>query len=59
MTTLAFRQQCALVLLEKWADKMFDKKFILEARDAGLETETLLTSYIEVVADSMCHTFSP
>jgi hypothetical protein len=54
---LTFRDQCALVLLEKYADKMFDKQFIREAWDAGLEPETFLASHIEVVTDSMCRTF--
>ena len=57
MTNLAFRDQCALILLEKYADKVFDKGFRDEAWDAGLDAEQLLTSYIEGITDSMCRTF--
>jgi hypothetical protein len=57
MNTPTFRQQCALVLLEKWADKMFDKSFQREASDAGLEAYDLLMEYIEEGADRMCDLF--
>jgi hypothetical protein len=57
MTNLTFRDRCALILLEKYADKIFDEKFKREAWDAGLEPETFLASHIEVVTDSMCRTF--
>ena len=57
MTNLTFRDRCALILLEKYADKIFDEKFKREAWDAGLDAETLLTSYIEEVTSQMCRTF--
>ena len=55
---MTFRQQCALVLLEKYADKLFDEKFKREARDAGLNPEQLLSAYIESMVDEMCHTYA-
>lgn len=57
MTPLTFRQQCALVLLEKYADKMFDERFKQEARDSSLEVEQLLVAYIENVANEMCRAY--
>lgn len=53
MTPLTFRQQCALILLEKWADKIFDKGFQYEANQAGLEPSELLVSYVESVTEQM------
>ena len=53
MTPLTFRQQCALILLEKWADKMFDTNFQCEAARAGLEPSELLVSYVESVTEQM------
>jgi|LakMenEpi03Aug12_release.lakeMendotaPanAssembly.Ray.scaffolds.fasta_scaffold410628_2 hypothetical protein len=53
MDTPTFKQQCALVLLEKWADKVFDKQFQREAFDAGLEPAELLMAYIEEFTDAM------
>ena len=49
--TPTFRQQCALILLEKWADKVFDKQFQREANDAGLDPSEFLVSYIEEAVD--------
>ena len=57
MTNLTFRDQCALILLGKYADKVFDKKFKREAWDAGLDVEQLLTSYIEELTSHMCRAF--
>ena len=53
MPSLSFRQQCALVLLEKYADKLFDEKFKREAQDADLDPEQLLSAYIESMVDEM------
>lgn len=53
MTPLTFRQQCALILLEKWADKIFDKSFQYEANQAGLEPSELLVNYVESVTEQM------
>ena len=57
MTNLTFRDQCALILLEKYADKVFDKDFRDEAWGAGLDVEQFLTSHIEELTDSMCRAF--
>jgi hypothetical protein len=56
--TPTFRQQCALILLEKWADKVFDKQFQREANDAGLDPSEFLVSYIEETVDVFEHNFS-
>jgi hypothetical protein len=56
-TPLTFRQQCALTLLDKWADKIFDKGFIREADDAGVEVSDLLMAYIEETTNSFMRTF--
>lgn len=53
MSSLSFRQQCALVLLEKYADKLFDEKFKREAQDADLDPEQFLSAYIESMVDEM------
>ena len=55
---LSFRQQCALILLGKYADKLFDEKFKQEAQDAGLDPERLLSVYIEPMVDEMCRTYA-
>jgi predicted outer membrane protein len=57
MTSLTFRQRTALTLLDKWADKIFDERFIREANDAGVEVSDLLTAYIEETTDSFMRTF--
>jgi hypothetical protein len=56
-TSLPFRDQCALTLLNKWADKVFDKEFRRLASDAGLEAEELLTAHIEEMVEAMCRAF--
>ena len=53
MTELNFREQCALVALERFADKMFDPAFRREAIDAGLDTSDLLASYCWELSDAM------
>ena len=55
---MTFRQQCALVLLEKWADKIFDRGFQRESIDAGLEPVDLLAAYIAEATDAMAETFT-
>lgn len=54
MTNLTYRERCTLVLLEKFADKIFDEKFKREAWDAGLEVHQLLANHITDLTDEMC-----
>lgn len=50
---LSFRDQCALVALDKLCHKIFEKEFILQANDAELEAEELLAAYCWQIADAM------
>lgn len=55
MADLTFRERCALVALDRFADKMFDPAFRREAANADLEPSDLLASYCWEIADVMVH----
>lgn len=48
-----FKERCALIALEAFAQKVFDKSFQREAIDAGCEASDLLASYCWDIADAM------
>ncbi len=59
MSNLTFREQCALVALERFADKMFDKQFQRESWDAGVEPEEMIATYVFNLTHAMCEAMHP
>ena len=53
---MTFRQQATLILLEKYADKLFDNEFRMIASSAALEPPALLVAYIDELVDELCRT---
>jgi hypothetical protein len=57
MKNTTFRQECALVILGQFANKVFDKQIQREAVDAGLEVDDLVVAHILNLTDAMCAAF--
>jgi hypothetical protein len=57
MRNTNFREECALVILEQFASKVFDKQMQRDALDAGLEVDDLVVAHVLNLTDAMCAGF--
>lgn len=58
-SNLSFQEQCGLILLEKFADKVHDYRFQEQAEECNLDVEDYMVMYCRMIADKMAAQFAP